>query len=181
MSTLKIPVNSNDHHLGNVHAGITLVKYGDYQCPSCRLAHSLVKRLLKEKGDEVHFVFRHFPLRKFHRHAQNAAITAEAAGKQGKFWEMHDLIFGNQEKLNTKYLMSLAAQLDLDAAQFAKDSESKDITDKIRTDLQNGVRSGVHGTPAFFLNDQLIESYDNTYESLLDAIQKESAKIASHN
>ena len=108
MSVLKLAINSADHHAGNVKADITLVEYGDFQCPYCRRAHPLVKRLLKEKGEVLHFVFRNFPLSEIHPHAYISAVTAEAAGKQGKFWEMHDLIFENQNKLSENYLLSLA-------------------------------------------------------------------------
>ena len=94
MSKLNIPANADDHHQGNLNAAITLVEYGDFQCPQCRRAYPLVKRLLKEKGKELNFVFRNFPLNKIHPLAFSAAVSAEAAGKQNKFWAMHDLIFG---------------------------------------------------------------------------------------
>src|SRR4029453_17643849 len=103
MSVLKLAVNSADHHAGNVKAVITLVEYGDFQCPYCRRAHPLVKRLLREKGSEINFVFRNFSLRKIHPLAYISSIAAEAAGRQSKFWEMHDLIFENQPLLTTNY------------------------------------------------------------------------------
>src|SRR6476660_4288805 len=174
MSVLKLAVNSADHHLGNVNAAITLVEYGDFQCPYCRRAHPLVKRLLKERGNGLHFVFRNFPLRKIHPLAHISAITAEAAGKQGKFWEIHDLIFENQDRLSADYLLSLVEDMDLDLAQFAEDSKSEEILDKIERDFESGIRSGVNGTPTFFLNGSHVLTYDETYESLLDAIQLES-------
>jgi protein-disulfide isomerase len=174
MSILKLAVNSADHHLGNVNAPIILVKYGDYQCSGCRRAHPFIKRLLEERKDGIHFVFRHFPWRKFHQHAQVSAVTAEAAGQQGKFWEMHDLIFENQDKLNKEYLLSLAKTIELDLVQFDKDSKSEEVLNKIETDFKGGVRSGVKSTPAFFLNGSMILTYDGTYESLADAIRLES-------
>ena len=174
MSTLKLAVNSGDHHLGNLNAAITLVEYGDFECPHCRRAHPLVKRLLKEKSKEVHFVFRNFPLQEIHPHAYAAAITAEAAGRQDKFWEMHDLIFENQDKLNIHFLLSLAKGLGLDLPQFAKDSKSEEVKSKIEKDFESGIRSGVNGTPTFFLNGSPVLTYDETYESLLDAVQLES-------
>ena len=174
MSALKLAVNSADHHQGNVNAATTLVEYGDFQCPYCRRAHPLVKRLLKEKGNELHFVFRNFPLRSIHPHAYISATSAEAAGKQGKFWEMHDLIFENQDKLNTNYLLSLAEDIGLDLVQFAQDLKSKKILDKTEKDFESGIRSGVNGTPTFFLNGYPLLTYDGTYESLLDAVQLES-------
>lgn len=174
MSSLKLAVNSNDHHSGNVNAAITLVEYGDFQCPHCKHAHTLVKRLLKEKGDEFHFVFRNFPLREIHRFAHNAAIAAEAAGKQGKFWEMHDVIFDNQNRLTANYLMSLAESIGLDQVQFARDSNSEEVAKKVERDFESGIRSGVNGTPTFFLNSSILLTYDQTYDSLLDALFLES-------
>ena len=174
MSTLKLPVNSADHHQGNINASITLVEYGDFQCPYCRRAHPLVKRLLRERGNELLFVFRNFPLRKIHPHAYISAITAEAAGKQGRFWEMHDLIFDNQNKLTTNYLLSLAEDIGLDLSQFAKDSKSEEIANKIETDFESGIRSGVNRTPTFFINGSPLLTYDETYESLLVAVQIEA-------
>ena len=174
MSKLKLAVNANDHHLGNVNATITLVEYGDFQCPHCRHAHPLIKRLLKERSIDLHFVFRNFPLNEVHPQAYTAAITAEAAGRQDKFWEMHDLIFENQDKLNTKFLMSLAENMGLDMKQFAKDFKSEELQSKIETDFESGIRSGVNGTPTFFINGIKLLTYDETYESLLDAVLLES-------
>jgi protein-disulfide isomerase len=174
MSVLRLAVNSADHHLGNIHAAMTLVEYGDFQCPYCRRAHPLVKRLIKERGNSLHFVFRNFPLRKIHPLAHISAITAEAAGKQGKFWEIHDLIFENQDKLSKNYLLSLVEDIGLDLAQFAEDSKSERILGKIEVDFESGIRSGVNGTPTFFLNGSPVLTYDETYESLLDAIELES-------
>jgi protein-disulfide isomerase len=173
MSSLKTPVSENDHHLGKANAPITLVEYGDFQCPHCRRAHPFIKRLLKEKGSEIYFVFRNFPLSEIHPYAYSAAMAAEAAGKQGKFWQMHDLIFENQEKLNTEFLTDLAVNLSLNSEQFAKDFISKDVQKKIEKDFESGIRSGVNGTPTFFLNGSPILTYDETYASLADAIQLE--------
>jgi protein-disulfide isomerase len=174
MSELKIAVSSVDHHIGNVNAAITLVEYGDFECPYCGHAHPLIKRLLQEKGNELQFVFRNFPLRQIHPNAYISAISAEAAGRQGKYWEMHDLIYENQDKLGIEYLYSLAKSLGLDLTQFSQDAESRVILDKIQTDFEGGIRSGVNGTPSFFINGQKLLTYDETYESLLDAILLES-------
>ena len=174
MSTLKLAVNSNDHHLGNVNATITLVEYGDFQCPHCKHAHPLIKRLLKERSNDLHFVFRNFPLSEVHPHAYTAAITAETAGKQDKFWEIHDLIFENQDKLNAKFLLSLAESIGLNMKRFAKDFKSEELQNKIETDFESGIRSGVNGTPTFFINGNKLLTYDETYESLLDAVLLES-------
>src|SRR4030095_2995644 len=148
--------------------------YGDFQCPYCKRAHPLVKRLLEERGEKFHFVFRNFPLRKIHPHAHASAVAAEAAGKQGKFWEMHDLIFENQDRLSSNYLLLLAEGIALDMGQFAEDAKSEEVLSKIETDFNSGIRSGVNGTPTFFLNGSPILTYDQTYESLVDAILLES-------
>jgi protein-disulfide isomerase len=174
MSTLKLAVNAADHHEGNEGASIVVVEYGDFQCPYCGRAYPLVKRLLKERGDDINFVFRNFPLREIHPYAYVAAITAEAAASQNKYWEMHDLIFENQDKLNTNYLVSLAEGIGLDMERFAKDSKSETLNNKIEIDFEGGIRSGVSGTPTFFINGHKVLTYDETYESLLDAIQLEA-------
>ena len=174
MSTLSLEVNSNDHRKGNLKATLTLVEYGDFQCPACRRAHGLVKRLLKERGNDLCFVFRNFPKPQFHPYAYAAAIAAEAAGKQSKFWEMYDLIFENQSKLDANYLVSLAQDIGLDSAQFDIDRKSDDVLNKIKMDIESGIRSGLKGTPTFFLNGSPILGSTRTYESLLAAIPIES-------
>jgi protein-disulfide isomerase len=161
-------------HRGNLNANITLIEYGDYQCPHCRRAHPFITRLLKERDNDLNFVFRNFPLQEAHQYAYTAAIVAETAGKEGKFWEMHDLIFENQDKLNTDFLLSLAEEIGLDMKRFTKDSKSEELLNKIETDFEGGIRSGVDGTPTFFINGTKLLTYDETYESLLDAIQLES-------
>lgn len=174
MSKLKPVVSAKDHHLGNSKASIILVEYGDFECPHCRHAHPLIKRLLKERGDSLDFVFRNFPLQEIHPHAYLSAIAAEAAGKQDKFWEMHDLIFENQPKLSDAFLMSLAQHIGLDLTQFVEDMKDEDIRKKIDMDFESGIRSGVNGTPTFFLNGSPVFTYDESYESLVEAIQLES-------
>ena len=174
MSKLKPAINAKDHHLGNSNASIILVEYGDFECPHCRLAHQLIKRLLREHGGELHFVFRNFPLQEVHPHAYLSAIAAEAAGKQGKFWEMHDLIFENQPQLSNAFLISMAEKIGLDLAQFTDDMKSQSIRDKIDTDFESGIRSGVNGTPTFFLNGSRVSTYDESYGSLVQAIHRES-------
>lgn len=171
MSKLKRAVNADDHQLGNLNGAVTLVEYGDFECPHCRRAHPFIKRLLKEKGKELHFVFRHFPLGEIHPNAHAAAQVAEAAGKQDKFWEMHDLIFENQDKLSAAFLLTLAEDLKLDLRQLAVDIKSEKVLKKIESDFESGIRSGVNGTPTFFLNGSLVYTYDETYDSLVDAIE----------
>ena len=171
MSTLTLPVNAADHYQGNANAAVTLIEYGDYECPYCGRAFPLIKRLLKERSDKLHFVFRNFPLRMTHLHAYMSAVAAEAAGKQDKFWEMHDLIFENQRRLSTNFLSSLAEKIGLDLTQFDKDSKSEEIRNKIQMDFESGIRSGVNRTPTFFINGSPLLTYDETYESLLDAVK----------
>lgn len=170
MSKLKPAVNTGDHHFGNQQASVILVEFGDFECPHCSHAHPLIKRLLKEMGDDIHFVFRHFPLQEIHPHAYMAAIAAEAAGKQNKFWQMHDLIFENQQRLNANVLLDLAQEINLELQQFASDWKSEPVQGKVESDFESGVRSGVNGTPTFFLNGQPINTYDETYRSLVDAV-----------
>lgn len=171
MTTLKVTVHSNDHHRGNVSAAVTLLEYGDYQCPACRRAHLFIKRLLEERDNDVHFVFRHFPKRQFHPYAYPAAIAAEAAGEQGKFWEMHDLLFEMQRKLNNGLLVHLAQNIGLDIDQFTRDSSSEKVQKKVNMDFETGIYSEIKGTPTFFLNGSSISTYKGTYESLLNAVQ----------
>jgi protein-disulfide isomerase len=177
MSILKIPVSAGDHHQGNINAAITLVEYGDFQCPHCRRAYPIIKRLLEEKENEINFVFRNFPLKKIHPLAFSAAVGAEAAGRQNKFWEMHDLIFENQNKLTAHFMAELAREIGLNIMQFELDSQKEDIRTKIERDFDSGVLSGVNQTPSFFLNGYLLLTYDETYESLTDAILIESKKV----
>jgi protein-disulfide isomerase len=171
MSKLKPPVSINDQLTGNPSSSITLVEFGDYQCPHCGHAHPLVKKLIKEKGESFLFVFRNFPLREVHPAAFMAALSAEAAGRQGKFWKMHDIIFENQQHLHGNSFLDFSSHLQLDSLQFAKDLEDNNIKEKVDADFESGIRSGVNGTPAFFINGEMFY-YDTTYESLLKAIEK---------
>lgn len=169
MAKLWPTVSDIDQVTGNQDSSITLVEYGDYQCPHCAHAHPLVKRLLAERGNSFLFVFRNFPLQKIHPAAFMAAAAAEAAGRQGIFWAMHDFIFENQKKLMVKKLPEFAAALELDMEQFLLDIESDVITKKIESDFESGIRSGVNRTPTFYINGEKL-TYDTTYESLLKAI-----------
>ncbi|MFL5788730.1 MAG: DsbA family protein [Flavisolibacter sp.] len=170
MSKLKPAFNPGDHFLGPKNPFIILVEYGDYECSHCGIAHPYIKRLLKEMGDQITFAFRNFPLQEIHPHAYMAALAAEAASEQESFWEMHDLIFENQRRLGTHFLLDLAENLQLDIGKFRSDLESEKIKGKVEMDFESGIRSGVNGTPTFFLNGQPIQTYDETYESLKDAV-----------
>lgn len=172
MQTLQTTVNERDQQTGNLESELTLVEYGDYQCPYCRHAHPLVQRLLRERGSELRFVFRHFPLKKIHAQAAMAANSAEAAGKQGKFWQMHDLLFENQHRFHEQTLFRhLAVELGLNLDLFITDIENAEIASKVESDFRGGIYSGVNRTPTFFLNEEKVYLYDGTYDSLLTTIE----------
>lgn len=150
--SLKPSVNSNDHIQGNANAELVIVEYGDYQCPYCGAAYPVVKELMKEFGNQVQFVFRNFPLSEMHQYARPAALAAEAANVQGKFWEMHDAIYENQQHLNENLLTEIAEKLSLNMTQFKEDLQSSKLAEKVDSDFESGVISGVNGTPSFFVN-----------------------------
>jgi protein-disulfide isomerase len=154
MSMLKNPVGSEDHIQGDEDAPCTLVEYGDYECPHCGAAHPVIKRVERHFGKRLRFAFRNFPLTQIHANAQSAAETAEFAANEGKFWEMHDLLFENQEQLGNDLYDELAAQLGLDVAKLQEALENGAYTRRVRNDFTGGVRSGVNGTPTFFINGQ---------------------------
>lgn len=180
MTTLRPPVNNTDHQIGNPGSGLTLVEYGDYQCPYCRRAHVFVQRLLKELGSELRFVFRHFPLKEIHPHALMAALSAEAAGQQGEFWSMHDLLFENQDQFDRKTsFLDLAEELGLDLSQFIIERRSRDIANRVEKDFVGGVYSGVSRTPTFFVNESKIYTYDDNYDSLISSVESYASNSLS--
>jgi len=148
---LTLPVGPRDHAEGPENAPITLVEYGDYECPYCGRAFPIVKAVQKHLGNKLRFVFRNFPLSEVHPHAEGAALAAEAAGVLGKFWGMHDALFANQRSLGPKDLVSYAEHLGLDGDAFSKQLESQVLAERVREDFMSGVRSGVNGTPTFFI------------------------------
>jgi protein-disulfide isomerase len=152
MSTLKAPVTPRDHILGPANALVTLVEYGDYECPNCGAAHPIVKLVLERFGDNIRFVFRHFPLSQIHPNAQATAESAEFAGAHGRFWEMHDGIYENQDQLGLPLLFALVSALGLSEAELREALVNGTYTDKVKSDFLGGVRSGVNGTPSFFIN-----------------------------
>jgi NhaA family Na+:H+ antiporter len=164
-------VSERDHVQGPLDAPVVFVEYGDYECPHCLQAHSIVRELQDRWGERVCFVYRHFPIRSSHPHAQHAAEAAEAAGAQGKFWEMHDLLFENQGALLDENLIEYAQQISLDHAQFKRDLAEGRFKDRVEEDFKSGVRSGVNGTPTFYIND---ERYDGPWdvESLVEEVEK---------
>jgi protein-disulfide isomerase len=154
------PANAQDHRAGPADAPVTLVEYGDYECPYCGMAHPIVKRAQRELGDQLRFVFRNFPLAEMHPHARLAAQAGEAAGAQGRFWEMHDMLFEHQYALEPQDLIGYAKSLGLDVPRFEHDLEAGTYAKKVRDDFRSGVRSGVNGTPTFFVNG---ERYDGSW------------------
>jgi protein-disulfide isomerase len=171
MAKLKPPVHEGDHGTGNKNANIVLVEYGDYQCPHCGHAYPLLKRLVQDMGNQLYFVFRNFPLPEVHPAAIMAAQAAEAAAQQNKFWEMHDLIFEHQDDLHGNTFLELARKLKLNLNKFAEDWKSKALLQRVESDFESGVRSGVNGTPTLFVNNEMLMSYDGSYESLVEGIR----------
>lgn len=151
-NTLKPEVNINDHFQGHDKAPITIVEYGDYQCPYCRSAHAVIKRIQRVFGAQIKFVFRNFPLKETHIYAFLAATAAEAAALQNKFWEMHDAIYENQNRLSENIFNELAEKIGLDLEQFELDFTSQEVNTKVEDDFESGIRSGVNGTPSFYVN-----------------------------
>jgi protein-disulfide isomerase len=159
-----------DHIRGPIDAPVTLVEYGDMECPYCARAEPVIRELLAQFGEELSFVFRHYPLTDVHTHAQLAAEATEAAGDQGAFWEMHDLLFSHQDALEAKDLLGYAAELGLDVERFKRDLRERRHNRRIAEDVAGAERSGVSGTPTIFINGQRVYgSYDLT--SLMGAVQ----------
>ena len=150
---LRFPVTERDHAQGPPDAPVTLVEYGDYECPHCGRAYPIIKDVQLRLGERLRFVFRNFPLSEAHPHAEHAAEAAEAAGSQGKYWEMHDTLFEHQRALGDRQLVNYAAALDLDVARFEEALTSGVHARHVRADFLGGIRSGVNGTPTFFIND----------------------------
>jgi protein-disulfide isomerase len=170
MSTLKTPVGPTDHIQGDENAGCTLVEYGDYECPYCGQAYPIVKRVQKHFGNRLRFVFRNFPLGEMHPHAEFAAETAEFAAAHDKFWEMHDALYENQKHLGGPLYEELATKLKLTAKDLLASLEKREFMAKVRADFSGGVRSGVNGTPTFFINGQRHDAAFD-YETLVAAIE----------
>ncbi len=169
--TLKPPVGDQDHVRGPVDAPVTLVEYGDYECPYCRQVAPIIKQVRERFGDRVRYVFRHFPITTAHPNAQLAAEAAEAAAAQGKFWEMHDRLFDHTGPLDRHQLLHFAQDLELDIDRFERELDEHVHAGRVREDFRTGVRSGANGTPAFFLNGV---RYDGPWDldSLIAEIQK---------
>ena len=170
--TLTQPVSAHDHAEGPADAPLTLVEYGDYQCPYCGAAYPVVKRLQKTLGKKLRFVFRNFPLTQAHPYALIAAEAAEVAALQGKFWEMHDLLFEQQPLLKPEIIPSWAKRIGLNLEKFGNDIKQGAVEKRIKEDRQSGIRSGVNGTPTFFINGTRYDGPPD-YDSLLAALESE--------
>jgi protein-disulfide isomerase len=152
MNRLLVPVSAHDHIQGSADAEWTLVEYGDYECPVCGQAYPIVKQLQEHLGDQLLFVFRNFPLREIHPSAEHAAEAAEFAAAYGSFWKMHDVLFENQDRLEDEVLIGLGAQIGLSAPKLRRSLASEIFRGRIDRDFRGGIRSGVNGTPTFFIN-----------------------------
>ncbi len=150
-------IKNDSHKTGSASAEITLVEFGDFQCPACKAAHPTVKKLKDDYGDRMQFVYRNYPLSSIHPNAFDAALAAEAAGEQGKFFEMHDMLFANQaewsDKKNAKDIfVSYAEKLQLNVEKFNADAKNKSLSERINSDIADGNAAGVRSTPTFFIN-----------------------------
>lgn len=176
-------ITTADWVKGNAESKVTIVEYSDLQCPACKARLPLIKKIMDEFGNHIRFTYRHFPLRQLHKNSQIAAQAAEAAGLQGKFWEMHDQLFANQEawsvlegdKLETAFGL-YAAQIKLDIPRFNKDLNSNAVRDAVNADADSGEDANVTSTPTFFLNGSKINPAD--YEDFR-ALVREAIKAAN--
>lgn len=169
--SLKKAVSNSDHIQGNPDSDLEIVEYADYQCPACGAAYPVLKEMMRKYENNIKFVFRNFPLAESHQYARPAAIAAEAASVQNKFWEMHDAIYENQQDLNENFLLELAEKLNLDVDQFKTDYQKSELADKVDYDFESGLMSGVNGTPSFFVNGK---KFDGGAEDLLQLISENS-------
>ena len=168
-------VREDTHFKGIEGASVTLVEFGDFQCPACAASEPMLDQLLTDFPEDLRFAYRHFPLISIHPNATRAAEAAEAAAEQGKFWEMHDILFSQQNVWSglanpSEQFKAYAQQLELDMDQFNRDSTDPEVTGRVNRDFDDGGRLGVSGTPTFFLNGQRVE--DSSYEGLKAAIQE---------
>jgi protein-disulfide isomerase len=172
---LTMPVSEDrDHIQGPADAPVTLVEYGDYECPYCGAAYPIIKEVQARMGEDLRFVFRNFPITTSHPHAEQAAEAAEAAATRGKFWQMHDLLYENQERLRDDDLRSYAEKLELDVGSFGRELTEHVHAARVHEDFLSGVRSGVNGTPTLFINGA---RHDDSYEfeTLLSALRRAAA------
>jgi protein-disulfide isomerase len=167
---LTMPISPRDHVRGPLDAPLQLVEYGDYECPFCGMAHPVVQEVERLLSDRLCFAYRHFPIVSAHPHALRAAEAAEAAAAQDQFWAMHNRLFEHQDQLDDETLVFHAAQIGLDRKRFIEDLERQRFIPRVREDLSSGARSGVNGTPTFFVNGRRYEGVPEV-QSLAEALQ----------
>lgn len=173
--TQSTPVTSSDWSKGPENARVTLVEYSDFQCPACGQYYPVIKRLGTEFPNDLRIIYRNFPLREIHKNAQLAAQAAEAAGKQGKFWDMHDMLFNTQDSWENSndpadIFVSYAKSLSLNEEQFRNDMNSSEMKDRVNEDYDSGIKGNIQATPSFFINDEYIEN-PNSFEEFKAIIQ----------
>ena len=166
---LAVPVNAMDHQLGAAHAPVTVVEYGDFECPNCKQAAPALKLLLQRFAGRARLVWRHFPLEEVHPHALSAALASEAAAAQGKFWPMHDLLFDQQQHLKLPQLRRYAERLELDMVRYDADMADTVYLQRVREDIDGATRSGVRGTPTVFVNG-VIQDVSGGMQALFDRV-----------
>jgi len=176
---LTIPPSSADHAIGPADAPVTVVEYGDFECPNCKQAAPAIKLLLSRFAGRIQFVYRHFPLEEVHPHALHAAEAAEGAAAQGKFWPMHDLLFDNQAHLKLHQLRSYGERLQLDLARYAAELDDHVYLQRIREHMHSGDESGVRSTPTFFV-DGRIQDVSFGLRLLFDAVEAALEKRRMH-
>ncbi|WKZ26420.1 MAG: DsbA family protein [Candidatus Paceibacterota bacterium] len=157
------PISASDWINGEMSAEVVIIEYSDFECPACASYFPILKDLKEKFGSQIAVVYRHFPLTQIHRNAELASLASEAAGRQGKFWEMHDLLFENQRNWSANFgakeiFIGYAQQLQLDEEQFINDLDAKDLQDKVSASYREGVSIGIAGTPTFFLNGEKISN-----------------------
>jgi formate-nitrite transporter family protein len=176
MAHLVKSVNEDDHTRGPGDAAVILVEYGDFECEDCAAAYLMLMELLDEAGDQVCFIYRHFPMSQVHPNAQRAAEAAEAAASQESFWEMHDMLFANQDALDDDSLRNYAEKIGLDMERYDQEIDNELHADRVRDDFLSGVRSGVNGTPTFFINGERFDG-PASKAGLLDAIENAAQHV----
>ncbi len=177
-----LPMATRDHLQGTIDAPIMLVEYGDYECPFCGQAYPIIKAVQKKLGERLCFAFRNFPLVNSHPHAQHAAEAAEAAGAQGRFWEMHDMLFENQDALDDEDIAHYAVMLGLDGSRLLNEVLTGTHFARVREDFRNGARGGVNGTPTLFINGLRYAGaldFNQLYEALTQNSHEEKEKSRS--
>jgi protein-disulfide isomerase len=172
MPELRFPIGEDDHVIGRADAPVTFLEYGDYQCPHCQAAQPVVAGLVRHYAGDLRFAYRHFPLVTIHAYAKPAAESAEYAGSRGRFWEMHEALFANGQRLSIPTLLLLADQLGLEAAALREALATGSFAHKVERDFASGVRSGVNGTPCFFINGR---RFDGAYDAMSLAAAIDSA------